>query len=366
MATYVGKWDCPACGTKRIPGWKNGRTVERCLACGSPCTKKWYLDDRNMVIGNPEEVKKATSKRAWTCGHCSHVNDGEDTSCDGCGNPRSAESGDSEVILKEYSLEETPTEESQVIEQKDTRYGKSPRQPVPVSRKLKKTSKKRNLGWIAPTVTTFAGVCYLVIGLFVTLFFNKKVPVSASGFRWERKMSIEHFGPVSYNSWDYPPSGAYNITQQEEIHHYDKIYEGQECHTESRSYVCGTVDNGNGTFSDKYCDENVTVCEDKYREEPVYETKYYYDIDEWSHHHWISAKGFSKQTWYPKDSLTETRPTLWREGSIEGVYFLTVKEASGSTHEEEIDWEQWEPLQQGDSLVGLRNRIWGIWMGLAD
>ncbi|MBL0020072.1 MAG: hypothetical protein IPP17_27495 [Bacteroidetes bacterium] len=108
MGTYVGKWDCPKCGTKRILGWENGQTVVSCPACGGPSTGKWYLDSRDMEISEAGELALAKSKRAWQCGHCDKVNDGSRDTCISCGNPRDKESGDDQFIAREYDPRDVP------------------------------------------------------------------------------------------------------------------------------------------------------------------------------------------------------------------------------------------------------------------
>ena len=374
MSTYVGKWDCPACGTKRIPGWKDGRTVERCPACGAPCTKKWYLDDRKMVIANPEEVAKAKSKRAWTCGHCDHVNDAEDLECDACGNPKDLSTDDKQLIARRYKGTNAPTKteevadllEEGVTDQSSARQDAEIKWPKGYPNRYPEAEKQAKRKNILKKGIMFGGSGTLLLALIVSLFIRTECDVTVSGFAWERTVSIQDYGPRSYSSWDYPPSGAYNVSSAQEVHHYDRIYEGRECHTESYSYVCGTVDNGNGTFSDEYCTDTREVCEDIYRDEPVYATKYYYDIDEWAHHHNVEAAGEDKNPYWPTDPLTTSHPGTWRDGGKSGTYYVVVTDGKGKAHKEEVGEGLWDQTTPNSTVKGYKNRFFGFWMGLKE
>lgn len=366
MATYVGKWDCPACGTKRILGFKDGRTVERCPACGSPSTKKWYLDDREMVLSDPEEIKKAVSKRAWTCGHCDHLNDADDQECDACGNPKDLSTDDVQLVQRRYEGTNAPKNTKEVADLLEE--GVTDQAAGMVDAELKTETLHPDDVPKKPSrfkmIAILSGTGALVLFLIISLFLRTETQVEVASFSWERTVSIEDFGPRSYSSWNPPPADAYNTSSAQEVHHYDRIYEGQECHTETYSYVCGTIDNGNGTFSDQYCDETREVCEDKYREEPVYATKYYYDIDEWAHHHNVESKGDDKHPEWPTDPKTSSSPGKWRNGARSGEYFVHLKDDGGTLHQEDISETLWNDTEQGNEVTGYKNQIWGFWMGL--
>lgn len=205
MATYVGKWDCSACGTKRIPGWKDGRTVERCPACGAPSTKKWYLDDRSMVLADPTEVAKAKSKRAWTCGHCDHVNDADDTECDACSNPRDFTSDDTQLVARRYQGTNAPKSAKEVADLIEEDHTDQPAAQVDAEIKWpkgypggdpqkEKKSKRRKLGLI------LGGVGTLLLALTISFFIRTETEVEVTGFAWERTVSIEDYAARSHSS----------------------------------------------------------------------------------------------------------------------------------------------------------------------
>ena len=365
MTTYVGKWDCLACGTKRIPGWKDGRTVERCPICNFPCTKKWYLDDRSMVIGNLQEAAKAKSKRAWTCGHCASVNDADDLVCDACGNPRDAVSDDKVTRDRLYAPGHVPTTGAEVPGVKEVKIGSEHDRPtvdgnnghtwrcrrcgiynqsyqtrckgcdLPKSERKTwqsddlvesrgKKSKKQNLKTFGS-----AGIILLILSGFLP----ETVNVEVIGFSWERQVSIEDYAERSRSDWYSAPHGAYNISSREEIHHYDKVFSHRKCHT--KKYVCGTRDNGNGTFSDKHCTRE--SCTDVYDDVPVHATKYYYNIMGWEHHHYETTSGEDHSPYWGTDKRTATKPNSWREGRRLDTYYTHVTEANGKERKREME-----------------------------
>lgn len=370
MATYVGKWDCPVCGTKRIPGWKDGRTVERCPACNAPSTGKWYLDDREMAIGNPEEVAKAKTKRNWKCGHCGHMNDAEDQECDACGNPKDAESDDNQLIAREYDglkqpktgedVEDIATQEmGEGTAETEKGYSKSGRAERAAYEVKAKLMRKRK--WIVAGVGL--GLVAFVIFL---LMWKKEVEVKVVGFAWERKVDIENYGPIQESSWSSPPSGAYSISSQSEIHHYNTVVIDRRCHTETSTEVCGTTDNGNGTFTDRYCTTEHEVCEDITREEPVYQTRYYYTIDRWHFDHTEQAKGDNKNAYWPVFSQTKTSPSVWREGKKGEEYWLKLLREDNTIESQDVPFERWNKTKDRQVLLGYKNVVFGYWMGLKD
>ena len=370
MGTYVGKWDCPQCGTKRIPGWLNGRTVEVCPACGGPTTGKWYLDERDMVIADAAEVEKAKSKRAWKCGHCGKVNDAEDHDCDACGNPKDTASSDQQFIARDYDPRDTPQSQDEV-EAPETeaptsnpaanRPGVSDRTHDRLLAEEAERKRKRNKR------LKIAGIVVGSIALLIFLLtWRTSIPVTVTGFSWERVVEIEAYGPHQESSWDSPPPGAYSISSQTEIHHYNTIVIGQDCHTETHRVVCGTTDNGNGTFTDQYCDESEEVCVDRTREEPVYATKYYYTIDRWGHDHDESAKADDQKPHWPSYLGTKTQPQKYREGKHEETYTVKLARKSGRAESEKLPQQRWNALKIGQQLTGYKNVIFGYWMGLKE
>lgn len=370
MGTYVGKWDCPQCGTKRIPGWKDGQTVVSCPACGGPTTGKWYLDNRDMEIADADEIQKAKSKRAWKCGHCEKVNDSAAQVCVSCGNPKDASSEDAQFIAREYDPRDVPQSNDE-IENAGTESptdnpaakerGFSQRTRTRLSAEAEARRLRRNK--ILKISGIVAGALALII---FVLTWKKEIPVMVTAFSWERTIDIEKYGPHSESSWDSPPPGAYGISSAQEVHHYDTRVVGRDCHTESYSVVCGTTDNGNGTFSDNYCNETREVCVDRTVQDPVYATKYYYTIDRWGFDHTEKAAARDHSPHWPSFSQTVTNPQTFREGKKGETYTVHVARKSGRMDASDIEQARWAKLKPGQWITGYKNMIFGYWMGLKD
>jgi hypothetical protein len=205
-----------------------------------------------------------------------------------------------------------------------------------------------------------------LISLIFVLLWKREIPVMVTGFSWERTVAIEAYGPHSESSWNSPPSGAYSISTATEVHHYNTIVVGRDCHTETHSVVCGTTDNGNGTFSDRYCDESEEVCEDRTVQEPVYATKYYYTIDRWGFDHTEKAAASDHQPSWPSYAYTISNPQKYREGSKTETYTVKTMRKSGREDRTEIPLARWNALKAGQYLKGYKNAVFGYWMGLKE
>jgi hypothetical protein len=143
----------------------------------------------------------------------------------------------------------------------------------------------RNLAWPLAIL--------LVIGLIIAgVYFatrTHEVTVQVDRFEWSRVINVDHFATVREGDWSVPAGGRY-VSQEQRIHHYNRVLDHYETRTRqvqsgSERYVCGTTNNGNGTFSDRYCTRTTyrteTYREPVYRQDPVYRTYYHYDIDKW-------------------------------------------------------------------------------------
>jgi hypothetical protein len=323
-----------------------------------------------MEVADAAEIALAKSKRAWKCGHCGKVNDGADQNCDACGNPRDVESADKQFIAREYDPRDVPQNEDQ-IEDPNTESPTDNPAPTEVgyssltrnrltAEELERKRKRRKIFKIVAISLAAIGLVTFV------LTWKKQIPVTVMGFAWERTVDIEKYGPHQESSWSSPPTGAYAISTQQEIHHYDTRVVGRECHTETHSVVCGTTDNGNGTFSDRYCDETEEVCVDQTVQDPVYETKYYYTIDRWGFDHTEKATAQDHNPHWPSDAQTATNPSQYREGKKKETYTVKVARKSGKLESSDVPQRRWDKLKPGDQLVGYKNMVFGYWMGLKE
>lgn len=128
------------------------------------------------------------------------------------------------------------------------------------------------------------------------LFYPHKETVTVTGFEWARNISIEDLRTLQESDWSVP-SGGRVYKEQTELKTYVSVIDHYETKTETKSRqvidhydtAYSYSDNGNGTFTEhtkqvpvyktEYYEE--THQEPVYRQDPVYATKYYYDIDKW-------------------------------------------------------------------------------------
>jgi ribosomal protein L37E len=230
MSIYVGRWDCSRCGTQLIEGPKT-----RCPNCGAPRPEdvQFYLPDESHVVTDAAAIRQAKAGVDWICGHCKAQNKAADKQCKSCGNPRDELSKDVDLQQKSYEQGEVP--------RAATPSRKKPDYPPARRRKVR------------PAVTIISFLLLALVLLFAS-YWPVEVSVEVVGFRWERKVLMEHYEPVDRSAWNLP-SGAYNVRKERAIHHYDKVFSHNETYYEDvrvkvgeERYVCGKEDMGNGYF----------------------------------------------------------------------------------------------------------------------
>ncbi len=144
----------------------------------------------------------------------------------------------------------------------------------------------RNPSWTV--LAAMAGAVAMLITLSVVILtWTRGIEMSVGARDWSRTTMLQEWRAVSDSSWcSSMPGGAYSVSRSQQVHHYNRIPDGQDCHTEagSCSQSCREVDNGNGSFSEvctESCSSDRQVCETRYREEPVYADHCSYMIDRW-------------------------------------------------------------------------------------
>ena len=101
-----------------------------------------------------------------------------------------------------------------------------------------------------------------------------------------------------------------------------------------------------------YQDETYTETTDKpvYRQEPVYATKYYYEIDKWTVVDTSKSSGNDQNPSWPEPKLKDGQ----RTGAEEEHYFVTAtyekKKGKTETGRYEMDFSQWKELKKGEKI----------------
>lgn len=256
------------------------------------------------------------------CSYCNSLNNWADDICTSCGSPRNEATLEYGMQKRENSNtdtndfvalsgidEETANDiEDKIKERKPSLAGKELFDSVSEDKEIAdETSENQEdklnrlsiLGGIFSFVKDNA-IPILLAMLFLlcagVLFYPHKETVTVTGFEWARNISIEDLRTVQESDWSVP-SGGRVYKEQTELKTYVSVIDHYETKTETKSRQVidhydteySYSDNGNGTFTEhtkqvpvyktEYYEE--THQEPVYRQDPVYATKYYYDIDKW-------------------------------------------------------------------------------------
>jgi len=152
----------------------------------------------------------------------------------------------------------------------------------------------------------------------VGIFIPKEKTLTVTGVEWKREIQVEEYRTVEESDWSVPAGGRVLYTQWE-FHHYESVYDHTEIKTRQvpRTVLVGYdtsysyVDLGNGYFEEVEHStpvyetqmETETYSEDVYRDEPVYATRYYYEIERWLYAYSSISEGTDQQPYWNSPEL---------------------------------------------------------------
>jgi len=188
---------------------------------------------------------------------------------------------------------------------------------------------------------TAAGVCALIIALIICGIFaftyRGESHARVTQLTWTRKINIDEWRTVHDEDWNVPPAGR-ETSRWRAIHHYEDVYVGshQECDTHNK---CKTVDD--------------------YDSEPVYKTKYAYDIERWvTIDTKVRTANDKSPVWPTVEDLRELGTGVigtQRAGtrtSIYTVYFLGEKDKRYAL---DMTEQRWTRFEVGDKCTLILN-----------
>lgn len=383
-----GLWDCQYCGTVGIGGSK-----QWCSNCGRARTKDttFYLPGQKRYLSN-DAARKVNRNPDWLCEYCDNLNSDSNSSCVSCGSVRTSSTLDyfqNKAKREKASVQSTPKHSVSLpsYEYEDfeyeSPYGKntSTTGEYETSVKTERTTKTESVFDEKPVtigerisgfwknVTAidwtpflcFILVAALIVGL-VFLFMPKELTLTVTDIRWERNIDIEEYRTVEENNW-YIPEGGRLLYTNREIHHWDKVfdhYETKERQVPKQRYVgteeivVGYRDLGNGYFEEITSTRDVyetyyeteTYQEAVYRDEPVYQTKYYYEIERWKYDRTVTSQAADKHPEWPVLNLTEKE----RESSRKETYTVTGKDEEGEEYIFTLSFSDWEQVHLGQEI----------------
>lgn len=360
-----GLWDCKYCDTKEIKG-----RIRECPNCGKPRDEdtRFYLPANKQQFNylNEEEATQVTREPDWLCEFCDSLNSAKNTHCESCGAERTAENLDyfsniAKMEAKKQShSEDCEDEETSTYNYVENSYYSS-------NTKRKETnffSKNWKLFAIVPLIIS------VVIGAICLIFIPREENITINDIRWERSISIERYKTVEESDWSVPSGGRILYTQQE-IAGYEEVFDHYETYSKEvkkerlvgyEDYVVGYQDLGNGYFEEiidqrpvyetYYETEDYT--EAVYRDEPIYKTKYYYEIERWVYERSVKTSGADKNPYWGELNLNSDE----RESSRTEYYYIAYINEKGKKKELSLKYEQWKELEVGDT-VKIKKSLFG-------
>ncbi len=363
-----GVWDCRYCGAKKVRGG-----LRDCPQCGHPRDEgvTFYIDNPKNYVYDESKAAKARRGPDWTCSACNCFNSADDTVCIGCGTPRDSKSKDyfqTQEALHEKLAKQMRDKEEQLEARVETYqreetdwqayHPEYQRKPEPTYTPPKKSINWRNI--VIPVLSVLL-VIAMIAGL-VSCLSPREVSGTVMDMEWERSIEVEEYKTVRETDWSIPPGGR-EISRSEEIHHYDSVFSHYETKTRTyteqvldhyEEYVSGYRDLGNGHFEEITSQRPVYRTETKtetyeepvYKQVPVYQTKYVYDIEKWVHQSYKKTSGEDKAPYWSDYECKDKE----RFGSRSETYTITVQNEDGEAKDYTLSFEQWNTLTVGQEV----------------
>ena len=365
-----GYWDCPHCGTKGIDG-----LVDICPGCGSGKDKnvRYYMKSTEAVSDQELEAAGISADesdgehREWICAYCGALNNYRDQICVHCGADKAEKEQDyggdtSEIKYRKDKYgrvtmtgsQEKPKEQTyETMEEAEARDAQN--------------AGGRRGGSGSPIRWVLIAAIALLAVFFLWPHTNSE---AITGFEWQRNVTVEELRTFSESGWTLPYGARQTGTRmefygyQQVLDHYETVYEQRtrqvlDHYDTSYTYT----DNGNGTFSEHevrtpvYVTETYTepVQRPVYRNEPVYQRKYYYDVDRWVNLEDYPTSGNDHEPyWSNAYTLKENQRDSARSERYYTIY-------NGGERIQE-DYETWSQRELGDGSYVTKNRL-GITYG---
>ncbi|WP_448519528.1 zinc finger Ran-binding domain-containing protein [Rhodoflexus sp.] len=353
MTIRVGRWDCPVCGLKGNLG-----PDTHCAGCGSPRGKEveFYLPDDAEEVTDADKIRQAKAGADWRCNYCQADNKAADTVCRACGNARDHEdTARSEKVIYDRASD-APAQQQRAIPPPPPKFN-------PADNRTRDKRKYRIVVW-----------SFLLLAVFALwyMFKPRGFEVEVVGHEWERTVAIEHNRAFVEEDWTLP-AAAKLISQRQDVHHYNQVLTGYQkktrnvrVQTGTKRERCGKKDLGNGYFEDVYCDRPIyenreeTYDEPVYKQVPVFQTKYKYEIYRWTLDRTAKATGSDKQPYFPQEALPGDD---WREGKRTETYTLVLQDKKGNQYREAVKFDFWQQKNTGERLKARQNAL-GSFYGL--
>lgn len=368
------RWDCPACSTVGLLGPK-----KNCPNCGYAKSDSVedleYLPDGSLYYTEEQFGQIAdASNPDWECGACGTMMGYALQNCANCGAPRT----DDFAEQTEYGLGEVPSSTAEAKAQLKKRR----RDDVRVNSLSDFESEQYSDGVFGTGVsvgqlikfgliaTPIAGILtFLIWFLFIS---SSIVQARVVDLQWQRQISTEQYKTVVEEDWSVP-SGGRRIDSYRAIRSYNQVLAGYDTKTRSvrvqtgtttERYACGQTKTGSGGVKTNYCTrtnpvygyKTETYQEPRYVQEPVYDTKYKYEIDKWVTGRTLREQGSGHNPRWPDVTLAGNE----RQGAKSEDYVVVVKYDNDKTYQITMDEWQWQSIELDQYCQLEINRVGAV------
>ena len=360
-------WICRYCG------YQNFDNQEYCQGCGSPKSEEDYFDyhggkrfkqKKNQYVSSDDNSDSQHSDGMSPCNRLSPITDSLKKST-----PKRESSDYTSSSPKSESPQKTVNTDTSKEKENNTYKESSLREETERRNNLTKIKKgftfnSANFDLLKKaglTIGAILGVIFLI-----WLFFPITREAIITGFSWQRSIDVEEYTLCHENGWSVP-SGAKITSKKQEIHHYDRVLDHYETKTrqvayqEFDGYDTEYIDKGNGQFQmvqtpryvTKYKTE--TYQEPVYKNVPVYQTKYYYDIGKWKSVDSLTTSGRDRNPyWHETDLPTNVNNPDYgdrKQGSKSEKYYAIIRDYKDNTQKTSYDYSDWMKLEVGDTIT---------------
>lgn len=401
--TIEGRWTCPACGTE------NQGRYRLCQSCGTPRgSTKVDLPDApetaptmthdefrhladsasgagtthmaQRVKGAFEPVPSAsdsTDTSDWICEYCGASNGSWRSACISCGNPRDGH----EVTYHEVTRHAKETGLSREDAEADLRHSReygSDGSPDHATDQANQSDDAESVGSLLSQILgiarrngrrlTVAGLALVALVAVIWMLVPHPRDITPESFDWSRNIGISELRTVREDDWSVPAGGR-EYDRKLEYHYDRKVHDGYhtEEYTDYERQKTGTrtwteyEDNGDGSYDavtyeeDVYEDVPVTRTREveDYHYEPVYDTKYYYEIERWQHSRDISTSGTDQSPYWGDVVLSDATGRHGtgkeKEDGRTEEYGVTCEDGRRYT----ADLDFWKRLEKGGKVTVL-------------
>ena len=391
-------WDCPMCGKKGII------SSERRCTCG-------YVfgtnpDDKFRMPGQDEEIVTVTDAdnpdeliENWRCDFCGAYNKSSERKCKTCGHPRdesakgyysvtgekkstiSSEISDGDIYEGSENIYEDMSKSSSEINDivsgkanaKNLNDAKGEFQKTIEKHRAsapdrnaaanvsgpKEAPKSKNGLKIVGVLVAIAVIAFAVV---MVLFSNHKGSFKVTGKTWERSIEVEKQTTVSESGWTLPEGARLDHTASE-VRSYNQVVDHYEDVTVTKYRSVPKTetyyeDLGNGNAQQRtrttYVNEPYTAVERQpiYKNVPVFDTKYYYDIDKYVFDRTVETSGTDNEPVWGDTNLKDGE----RTGNTKEKY--TIKFDDGGKEKSiDTDLEVWKQYKVGDEIALMKNNV---------